>query len=255
MIERRRHQEPVAGEVGCRAHAVHDGPELARVRERHALGPAGRARGVEEHRDLVLDGPHRVERAGIEELREAGSVQLHHGRPGGQVARRSASAKTRRALGVLEDVVDRVARQLEAHRHRDHARAHDAEIGREVLRAIGGEDGDAVAAPMSARHQAARHRPRRPVDLAVGPLARRRRLGEIDEGDLLGVGGPVEQVAEIVGCAHARVGMGAAYRLKSSGVATASRHAAPTYGASCPASAQAWALCARWRSAAACARA
>jgi hypothetical protein len=24
-------------------------------------------------------------------------------------------------LGVLEDVVDRVARQLEAHRHRDHA--------------------------------------------------------------------------------------------------------------------------------------
>ncbi len=255
MIERRRHQEPVAGEVGCRADAVHDGPELARVRERHALGPAGRARGVEEHRDLVLDGPHRVERAGIEEVREAGSVQLHHRQAGWTGGPPLGIGEDEADLGVLEDVVDRVARQLEAHRHRDHARAHDAEIGREVFRAIGGEDGDAVAAPMSARHQAARHRPRRPVDLAVGPLARRRRLGEIDEGDLLGVGGPVEQVAEIVACAHARVGMGAAYRLKSSGVATAARHAAPTYGASCPASTQAWLLCARWRSAAACARA
>ena len=64
-------------------------------------------------------------------------------------------------------------------------------------------------------------------------------VGEVDEGDLLGIGGRVEEVAEIVARAHTRVGTVAAYRLKSSGVATAARHAAPTYGASCPASAQA----------------
>ena len=236
--------------------AVPDGPELARVRERHALGPAGRARGVEEHRDLVLDGRTVSNGPGPESRRSRAPSSSTIGRSGGQAARRSASVKTSCTPASSQDVMDRVARQLEAHRHRDHARAHGAEIGREVFGAIGGEDGDAVAAPISTRHQAARHRPRRPVDLAVGPLARRRRLGEIDDGDLLGIGGPVEQVAEIVGSRdHACVGMGAAYRLKSSGVATAARHAAATYGASCPASAQAWPLCARWRSAAACARA
>ena len=163
----------------------------------------GRARGVEEHRDLILGGPHRVERAGIEEVREAGSVQLHHGQ--GRVDRPLpfGIGEDEAGAGVLEDVVDRVAWQLEAHRHRDHARAHGADrppgIPRDWRRGWRcGRRGDDRAPPGRVPP------PGRPIDRTMGPLARRRRLGKIDEGDLLGVGGPVEQVAEIVECPHAQ---------------------------------------------------
>ena len=42
--------------------------------------------------------------------------------------------------------MDGVAGELEIHRHRNQARAHDAEIGGEIFGAIGGEDGNAIAA-------------------------------------------------------------------------------------------------------------
>ena len=53
--------------------------------------------------------------------------------------------------------MDGRARKLEIHRHRDEAGAHDAEIGGEVFRAVGGQDGDAVAAREAALGERARH--------------------------------------------------------------------------------------------------
>src|SRR3546814_5054890 len=53
VIERRRHEEPVAARVGA-PPARADHPQMAVVGEGHALRPAGRAGGVEEHRHLVV---------------------------------------------------------------------------------------------------------------------------------------------------------------------------------------------------------
>jgi len=46
--------------------------------------------------------------------------------------------------------MDGVTGELEIYRHRDQARTHDAVIGREILGAIGGEEGNAIAARQAA---------------------------------------------------------------------------------------------------------
>ena len=62
--------------------------------------------------------------------------------------------------------MDGLARKLEVHRHRDQAGAHDAEIGGEIFRAIGGEDGDAIAAREAAPEERARDAVRHRVEPA-----------------------------------------------------------------------------------------
>ena len=90
-----------------------------------------------------------VEAPGIEEAIEAvGSIaaEMNRRQVGWNVraARRIAEHELR--AGIAEDEMDGLAGKLEIHRHRNQARAHDAVIGREIFGAIGGEDGNAIAA-------------------------------------------------------------------------------------------------------------
>src|ERR1700735_921910 len=58
------------------------GPKLALVAERHALGQAGRSGGVENLREILLAGDVRLERAGIEKLPESSAASLVEGDSG-----------------------------------------------------------------------------------------------------------------------------------------------------------------------------
>ena len=66
VIERRRDQRALA-ERHRPAHPLADRPEMRVVRQHHALGPPGRARGVEEHRRFLGLHLERRERPLVEE--------------------------------------------------------------------------------------------------------------------------------------------------------------------------------------------
>ena len=100
-----------------------------------------------------------------------------------RAARRIAEHELR--AGVAEDEMDGLARELEVHRHRDQARAHDAVIGREIFGAIGGEDGDAIAACKAALRQRAGDAVRHGVEPGIAELARHLLAAEIDDRDLV----------------------------------------------------------------------
>src|SRR6202035_891604 len=80
--------------------------------------------------------------------------------------------------------------------------AHDAAIGREKFRAVGGEDRGPLAALEAARQQSARDAVRHGVELAVAELARRRLAAEIDDRGLGEIARAVDQVAEVGEAGH-----------------------------------------------------
>ena len=116
---------------------------------------------------------------------------------GGQSGAAWPVAEHELRAGIAQDEIDGLARKLEVHRHRDQARAHDAEIGREILGAIGGEDGDAIAAREPARGERARDAVRHGVELGIAEFARRLLAAEIDDRDLAGIAIAADEVAEV----------------------------------------------------------
>jgi len=89
------------------------------------------------------------------------------------------------------------ARELEAHRNRDEAGAHDAVVGGDKLRAIGGENADAIPAREAARRERARDAISHVVDLAKGEFARNLLAAEIDDRNLAEIAIARNEVAEI----------------------------------------------------------
>ena len=109
--------------VTARADAGSHGPQLTVVRERHALGPAGRARSVEHHRRFAGLAAARSRRG-----RDQGSwqsrqtprgVEVDHGQSAGSSARPSASQNAKSHLGVRQDERDGLARKLDVHGNGD----------------------------------------------------------------------------------------------------------------------------------------
>ena len=98
--------------------------------------------------------------------------------------------------------MDGLLRKPVVHRHRDEARAHDAEIGRDEFGAVGREDRDAVAALEAALGERARHADRHGVELEIGVLGRHLFAAEIDDRDLGEVAVAPDQVAEIFELGH-----------------------------------------------------
>jgi hypothetical protein len=88
------------------------------------------------------------------------------------------------------------ARKLEADRHRDETGAHDAVIGGEIFRAIGGEDGHSLPARKAARGKRAGDAVSHAVELAVADLAREL-AAEIDDRDLVEIAIARDEIAEV----------------------------------------------------------
>ena len=86
----------------------------------------------------------------------------------------------------MNDVVDRRRREFEIDRHGNEAGAHDAVDSREVLEAIGREDGNAVAARQAAACERACDRIGLRFEIAVAEAARLTRA-KIDDRDLVGI--------------------------------------------------------------------
>ncbi len=199
VIERRGDEIAVAVEPGREARLNH--PDVARVREHDALRRAGRAGGVEEHRRLVRRGDDRVERAGIEEGVECGA-ERHAGNVRRTIRRARTVAEHELGTGIADDEVDRLPRELEVHRHRDEAGAHDAVIRRKIFGAVGGQDGDAVAALEPACGERARDAVRHGVELRVGEFTRALLAAEIDDRDLRQIAITLDEFAEIPEIRH-----------------------------------------------------
>src|SRR5262245_11718481 len=91
--------------------------------------------------------------------------------------------------------------KLKAYRHGDETGAHGAVIGREIFGAIGGEDGNAIAARKTSRHE----RPGDPVghgvELAIAHLARDP-AAEIDDRDLAEIPIAPNESAEVDEVGH-----------------------------------------------------
>ncbi len=196
VVERGGDQIAVPLEVGAQPGPDH--PDVALVREHDALRHSGRAGGVEEHGRLALARGRGVERSGIDEAIEAvGAAELHAGEMLGHVGPARAVAEHQPRPGISQDEVDGGAGELEVHRHGDEARAHDAVIGRQILGAIGGKDGDAVAAGEAAGGEracdAVRHRVERPVGEFTGRLL----AAEIDDRGLGGIAVVADEIAQV----------------------------------------------------------
>src|SRR2546430_4088887 len=88
------------------------------------------------------------------------------------------------------------ARKLEADRHRDETGAHDAVIGGEIFRAIGGEDGHSLPARKATRGKRAGDVVSHGVELAVADLAREP-AAEIDDRDLVEIAIARDEIAEV----------------------------------------------------------
>ena len=168
VIERCRHQRALALRHRP-AHALADRPEVRVVRQHHALGPAGRARGVEEHRRFLGLHLQRRERAlGVDAERREVLVEGDLGHAVRRELQARVVADHQLGVAVVDDVGHGLGRQLVVHRHRHQARLHGAEEGEQELGAVGRQDGDAIAALQSALQQPARHRAAQADDVAVG---------------------------------------------------------------------------------------
>jgi hypothetical protein len=203
VIERRRNQVAVTIEVLREPHLDH--PELALVREHDALRLAGRAGRVEEHRRLGRCRHDRFEWAGIEEGIEAlgpFSAEADGRKPGQAILPARHVAEHELGAAIRQDVMDRLARKLEVHRHRDQAGADDAVVGGEIFCAVGGKNSDAVAARQAALGQRTRDAVRHPVELGMAEFARRLLTAEVDDGDLVEVALATDEIAKIPKARH-----------------------------------------------------
>ena len=171
-------------------------PELSRMPQQHAFRPAGRARGVEDHRYFarlrryprercrgrILDRD-RVERGAGEARRQrGGTLAIGKGEFGG---------------GILQDERDRRVGQLGIDRHRDQSGAHDREIGDEVLGRVGAEHGDARAAAQTPAGEIGDEREDRAVQRTIAEGAGPAVEADRDQRGLVGCAIGVEQIAEI----------------------------------------------------------
>jgi hypothetical protein len=124
------------------------GTEVA-MRERHALGRAGRARGIQQDGRLIgrqlgqligLLAQQRGPRAGVTPF-EAGRYvgieqdEVAHLTKGGRASREERGRDQRTAIAVLEHARQVLLAHLLVQRHCDRAAAHDAEQGDRPLRA------------------------------------------------------------------------------------------------------------------------
>ena len=204
VIQRCRHQQPVSG-VRAPGDPLLDNPQVAAMGERHSLGPSGRAGGVEKQRHLVPVGTQGLERArvrdALETLRAAGAEHQRRQSVGNRAAPVPVD-QGEPAVGVVEDEGDGLRREpvVDGHRHQPrphHRTARDKELG-----AVGGEDRHPVAAGEPQAGQPAGGCPAGGVELAVAPGARAAGCAAVDERGVRGIGGPVEQVAEVRELGH-----------------------------------------------------
>ena len=199
VIERRRDEETVGGKVLPFEPCLHH-PDVALVRQHHALGRPRRTGGVEEHCRLVGPRDDRRERAGIEEGGKAipaFTSETHERHPGRALrpSRRIAEHELRAA--IAQDEFDGRGGKPVIDGHRDEARTHDAVIGREIFGAVGREDGDALAARKSARPEAAGDAHRHAIEVGIGETALARFAAEVDDGELALVAVAADEIAEI----------------------------------------------------------
>jgi hypothetical protein len=96
-VEHRHHAEHHLARALLRLHGVRDGRAVLRaVGARHALGPPGRAGGVEHHADVGLGG---MRAEGVVGLALGARVDLRD-RPEGHLARRRRGAS---GIGLVGD--------------------------------------------------------------------------------------------------------------------------------------------------------
>src|SRR5262249_1005963 len=98
--------------------------------------------------------------------------------------------------GIPQDEMNGRAGKFEADRHRDETGAHDAVIDREILRAIGGEDGHSFPARDAARAKRAGDAVGHGVELAM-PDRARSLAAEIDDRDLVEIAIASDEIAEV----------------------------------------------------------
>ena len=183
-------------------------PDMALVGEHDALRRAGRARRVQEHRGLAIMRHDGREAPRVEETIETiGSIaaEMNRRQVGWNVRAARHIAEHQLCAGIAEDEMDGVAGEFEIHRHRNQARAHDAEIGGEVLGAIGREDGNAIATYEAALDQRAGDSVRHGVEPRVAELARDLLATEIDDGDLAQVAVASDEIAEVSEVGHGQL--------------------------------------------------
>lgn len=210
VIQRGRDQEAVARHV-LRAAPRLDDPQVALVRQHHALGSPGRTRGIEEHRRLVGRRQHRLEGPGVEEVGKGRGARRQHLRRRAEDHRRHPGRAGRQAFGVAEEQaracvadheVAEFAREAMVHRHRHEARLHRAQVGHQVFAAVGRQDGNALAAlqPLAAQGPCRRADGR--GKLGVAQLLRTAFAAQVNQGQPVCRRGRVDQVAEIAQGLH-----------------------------------------------------
>jgi len=145
--------------LGPQTEVLHDGgdagPEVA-VRKRDSLGPAGRARGVDDLRHVVGDAGHGSE--------VAGAGQRVEGDHAGAAAQRSREALEDRAVGqqqagpgVLEHVLDLARAQALVDQHGDRPGAQRPEEGSRGAGAARGQYRHSLTGREPGRGQGLRH--------------------------------------------------------------------------------------------------
>ena len=182
-----------------------DDPKMAGVGQRHPLRPAGRARRVEEHCDLARRRPDRFEVSRVAQRVETVRATVAEGddrKVGGHTRRPLRIGEDELYVGVAQNVFDRLVGEFVVDRHRYQTGPHRTEIGRQKLHPVGRQDRDPLAAFQSARHEAACHRARRPIQVAMGEFPGAFRAAQIDQGGRIRIFVPVQQVAQIVKRAH-----------------------------------------------------
>ena len=201
MVEGRGDQEAVAVVLRVRAEAHVDHPEMAGMGERHALGHAGGAGGVEDLRHIAGFGHDGLEVPRIEERLEIGT-EFHRRQAIGRPLPAGIVHEQQLRAAVAQHMLHGLVREAPIDRHRDEARAHGAEIDGEPVGAVGGEDGDALAALEPPPQQRAGDGAGALVEPAVRALGRTFPVGRVDDRGQVRVLVPVHEVAEIVahGC-------------------------------------------------------
>jgi hypothetical protein len=104
--------------------------------------------------------------------------------------------------GVPDDEMDGFLRKFEVHRHRDQSRPHDAVVSREKLRAVGGQDGNTVAADEPAPGERAGDAGGHDIKLKVREFAQRFLTAQVDNGGLTEIAVADNQIAEVLEGGH-----------------------------------------------------
>ena len=182
MIKRAHDQGAVRGRVHHRADAGIGCPPLGRVAEQAAFGTTGRARGIHDHGDVIVMSRDRVEvrwrrRDHVIVGAEARRLAAHDER---LLNRRRLLAYRRRLvrqvymrdlqdrIAMRGDISQRIATQLNVHRHRDRPRAQNPEEAFDEAEVVGHENQDLVAASDASGGQHRRRPPRTRLQLRVG---------------------------------------------------------------------------------------